>query len=67
MDEAIVRSTNDHHTHLMHREGHRIEGTLGVGDILAPAIAHPCTTFDRWRFIPIVDDGVIVDVAQTYF
>jgi len=51
----------------MHREGHRIEGTLGVGDILAPAIAHPCTTFDRWRFIPIVDDGVIVDVAQTYF
>jgi len=23
--------------------------------------------FDRWRFITIVDDGVIVDVAQTYF
>ncbi len=67
LDEVIVSSTDDQHTHLMHRDGHPIEGTLGVGDIVALGIAHPCTTFDRWRFIPIVDDGVIVDVAQTYF
>ena len=27
-----------------------------VGDLVACGISHPCTTFDRWQFIPIVDD-----------
>ena len=28
---------------------------LRVGDMIGCAISHPCTTFDKWRFLPIVD------------
>ncbi len=39
-----------------------------VGDEVRMVPAHPCTTFDRWRFLAITDtDGVITDIARTYF
>ena len=65
--QVVVSSMNDQHAHLMRRDRQPLEGILEVGDVVALGIAHPCTTFDRWRFIPIVEEGVIVDVAQTYF
>lgn len=41
---------------------------LQVGDMLAFDISHPCLTFDKWRYLPILDDGYrVVDVAQTFF
>jgi D-serine deaminase-like pyridoxal phosphate-dependent protein len=31
-------------------------------------ISHPCTAFDKWRVIPLVDDDYrIVDLLHTYF
>jgi D-serine dehydratase len=41
---------------------------LRVGDLVGVGISHPCTTFDKWRAIPIVDDDYnVVDVAETWF
>ena len=41
---------------------------LAVGDLVAFGISHPCTTFDKWRAIPIVDDDYLVtSVAHTRF
>ncbi|MEJ7800561.1 MAG: hypothetical protein WKF60_08585, partial [Ilumatobacter sp.] len=41
---------------------------LGVGDLVGFGISHPCTTFDKWRSIPIVDDDYrVVEVADTLF
>lgn len=41
---------------------------LAVGDLLDCGVSHPCTTIDRWRALPVVDpDGLVVDVARTYF
>lgn len=41
---------------------------LGVGDLVGFGISHPCTTFDKWRAIPIVDDEYrVVEVAETLF
>lgn len=38
------------------------------GDLVRFGISHPCTAFDKWRAIPLVDDaGVVVDVIRTYF
>jgi D-serine deaminase-like pyridoxal phosphate-dependent protein len=43
-------------------------GPLAVGDVVECGISHPCTAFDKWRLIPMVDaDGVVVDVIRTYF
>jgi D-serine deaminase-like pyridoxal phosphate-dependent protein len=35
-------------------------------------LSHPCTAFDKWRLIPVVDDAGtanprIVDLIHTYF
>jgi D-serine deaminase-like pyridoxal phosphate-dependent protein len=39
-----------------------------VGDWIAFGISHPCTAFDKWHLIPVVDeDDVVVDLARTYF
>lgn len=41
---------------------------LSVGDFVAFGISHPCTTFDKWRVIPIVDENYkVVDFATTRF
>ncbi|MDX6326435.1 MAG: hypothetical protein QOK15_2789 [Nocardioidaceae bacterium] len=41
---------------------------LAPGDEVELGISHPCTTFDKWRWLPVLDDdGVIVDVVRTLF
>ena len=38
------------------------------GDLVAFGISHPCTAFDKWRVIPVVDgDHRVVDLVHTYF
>lgn len=41
---------------------------LEVGDYLAVGVRHGCTTYDRWRVIPMVDeDYQVIGIARTYF
>jgi D-serine dehydratase len=41
---------------------------LSVGDEVCLGPSHPCTTFDKWRWLPVVnDDQKIVDVVRTFF
>jgi D-serine deaminase-like pyridoxal phosphate-dependent protein len=41
---------------------------LGPGDLVCLGISHPCTTFDKWRVIPVVDDKYqVVDAVHTFF
>jgi D-serine deaminase-like pyridoxal phosphate-dependent protein len=31
-------------------------------------ISHPCTAFDKWNVMPVVDDDyTVVDAIKTYF
>ncbi len=44
------------------------DSPLAVGDMVAVGISHPCTTFDKWRLLPVVDDDyTVVDAVRTYF
>ncbi len=39
-----------------------------VGDLVSLGVSHPCTTFDRWEWLPIVDDGYnIIEAIRTFF
>jgi D-serine dehydratase len=39
-----------------------------VGDLVALGPSHPCTTFDKWRRVHLVDDDVtVLDVLETHF
>jgi D-serine dehydratase len=55
---------NDQHCHLELP----VESPLAVGDMLCFGISHPCTTFDKWQVIPIVDDDWnVVGAVRTFF
>jgi D-serine deaminase-like pyridoxal phosphate-dependent protein len=32
------------------------DSPLAVGDMVSVGISHPCTTFDKWQLLPVVDD-----------
>ena len=39
-----------------------------VGDRVALGISHPCTTFDKWHWMPMVDDDYrVVDAVVMHF
>ena len=39
-----------------------------VGDMIALDISHPCLTFDKWRYLPVLDSRYrVIDVVQTFF
>jgi len=42
--------------------------SLRVGDMVALGISHPCTTFDKWRILFLVDDNYeIASAIETFF
>jgi len=61
---AGIFNTNDQHAYL------RLDGAedVQVGDLVGCGISHPCTAFDKWRLIPLVDDSYrVIDAVMTYF
>jgi D-serine dehydratase len=66
--EWRITQLNDQHAYLDMGDTNNPEPTLQVGDRVALGISHPCTTFDKWRWMPLVtDDGQIVGAITTRF
>jgi D-serine dehydratase len=60
-----ISGLNDQHAYLRFDVGN---GGLAVGDRIVLGISHPCTTFDKWRWMPVVDaDYRVVDALVTCF
>ncbi|MBV9522027.1 MAG: amino acid deaminase [Alphaproteobacteria bacterium] len=60
----IVTGLNDQHCHMSLPAA----SPLAVGDMVAFGVSHPCTTFDKWQVIPVVDDDyTIVSAIKTFF
>ncbi|KAA0935343.1 amino acid deaminase [Streptomyces apricus] len=63
-DGVTVTSLSDQHAWVRTDEGAGLE----VGDWLGMGLSHPCTSFDKWQLIPLVEqDGTVVDYIRTYF
>jgi D-serine dehydratase len=59
-----ITNLNDQHAYLELREGEKIN----IGDLVCCGISHPCTAFDKWRMIPLVnDDYEVLDLYHTLF
>ena len=55
---------NDQHAYLDLPEA----SDLRVGDMVGCGISHPCTTFDRWRMLSLVDEAYnVVGAVHTEF
>jgi D-serine dehydratase len=61
---ASVTGLNDQHAYLDTTAAPELE----VGDRLICGILHPCTAFDKWRKVPMVDDyHRVVEIIETFF
>jgi D-serine deaminase-like pyridoxal phosphate-dependent protein len=55
---------DDQHCYLQLADGTELE----PGEAVCFGVSHPCTTFDKWRVIPVVDDDYrVVDAVHTFF
>ena len=62
--ELTVTALNDQHAFLRVERGYRLE----IGELVGCGISHPCTAFDKWPLIPVVDDDYnVVDAVRTFF
>jgi D-serine dehydratase len=63
-NEYVISALSDQHAHMRVPAGH----VLKVGDLVGLGISHPCTTFDKWKLLFVVDDHYNVTAAvETYF
>ncbi len=61
---AEVTGLNDQHAYLRLAPG----TALAPGDLVCLGISHPCTTLDKWRVIPVLDDeDRVIDAVHTFF
>ena len=59
---AVIEKLNDQHGYLRGKQEFSLAQLIGLG------ISHPCTTFDKWGLIPLVnDDYDVIDCLQTFF
>ncbi|OAT78775.1 hypothetical protein A9B99_03470 [Mangrovibacter phragmitis] len=59
-----ISEVNDQHAYLILPEGE----VLQPGDWVGCGISHPCTAFDKWRYLPMVDENYCVtDTIETAF
>ena len=62
--ETTTAEVNDQHCNLTVSA----DCPLEVGDLVAFGISHPCTTFDRWQTLLLVNESYdVIDVVQTFF
>jgi D-serine dehydratase len=61
---ATVTKLNDQHAYLQLPD----EQALQLGDMVCCGISHPCTAFDKWRVLPVVDEDYnVIDLYRTFF
>ncbi|MGW6914603.1 alanine racemase [Kitasatospora sp. NPDC054939] len=64
---ARITALNDQHAFL------RDAGDLApIGAVVRLGVSHPCTAFDKWTLIPVLDDASaadprVVDLVRTFF
>lgn len=63
-----IQALNDQHAHLRFAPTAPAHEWPQVNEVLGFGISHPCTTFDKWRWMPVVDDDYrVIDAISTCF
>jgi len=64
LSRCKITKLNDQHAYMTFSDNE----DLRFGDLIACGISHPCMAFDKWKFIPLVNDNYdVVDGVVTYF
>jgi D-serine deaminase-like pyridoxal phosphate-dependent protein len=63
VERLTVTELNDQHTYLSDPAGE-----VRVGDWVVCGISHPCTMFERWQALPVLDsEHRVIDIVRTFF
>jgi D-serine deaminase-like pyridoxal phosphate-dependent protein len=66
LPDSVLTKLNDQHAIL--RLGGLDADRVAVGSWLEFGISHPCTVFDKWQLIPVLDDADrVVELIRTFF
>jgi D-serine deaminase-like pyridoxal phosphate-dependent protein len=70
LDGVTVTALNDQHGFLAFDP--TADAPVRIGDALRLGLSHPCTAFDKWTLVPVIDDAdaddpVVVDLVRTWF
>jgi D-serine deaminase-like pyridoxal phosphate-dependent protein len=52
-----ITALNDQHAFLSLAD----DATVAVGDVVRLGLSHPCTAFDKWRVVAVIDDPDVAD------
>lgn len=64
----LITALNDQHAYLRSITPNGAMLPVDVGDLIGLGISHPCTTFDKWWLIPVVDQNrTLIGAVQTLF
>jgi D-serine deaminase-like pyridoxal phosphate-dependent protein len=65
LDGCVITQLEDQHAYMSFPI---TEKSIQPGDVIGFGVSHPCTAFDKWRVMPVVDDDLrVVDCIETYF
>ena len=63
-----IEALNDQHAYLHFDASAPVNEHPKLGQLVGSGISHPCTTFDKWRWMPVVDDHFkVVDAISVNF
>ena len=66
---AVTTKLNDQHGFMRVAR----DSPLAMGDLVVFGLSHPCTMFDKWRLVPVVDalddpvNAIVIDLVETRF
>jgi len=64
LEGHVVIGLNDQHA-MVRRPA---ASPLRVGDLIGFGVSHPCTTFDRWPLLYVIDEGgTVLEGVRTFF
>lgn len=68
LEGAVVSALNDQHAFVRVPD----DAVVDVGDVIRFGLSHPCTTFDKWRALAVVDDALadeprVIGMLETTF
>ena len=63
-----IEALNDQHAYLRFDPSAPVNEQPQLGQLVGCGISHPCTTFDKWRWMPIIDEHFnVVDAISVNF
>ncbi|WP_167133437.1 alanine racemase [Paramicrobacterium chengjingii] len=62
---AEISAMNDQHSYLT-----LTDQDVAIGDVVSLGLSHPCTAFDKWHYLPVVESAEsdrVIDLVRTFF